>query len=240
MKLYDSIIRQTREILGPAVKRLPRVAPWPDSGSSELVMQRDTALELGGSGLPSVNYTCVTTESGPAEDEILLLGPDLPALKTDKAFARIVILTTDELTEDDAGHDMIREMEFVRYHVFPKGYMVRVSSTSYEEQVRISREAVKKGIGFAAVGADYLAKYRAVKGVRAVRIIFVTDGTAVKALQPYAKKVDDITKTLSHILDGLPTDCGHCTLKPVCDEVEGMREMHMGKKNPSGAACHLP
>ena len=50
----------------------------------------------------------------------------------------------------------------------------------------------------------------------------------VKALKPNAKKVDDITKTLSHILDGLPTDCGHCSLKPVCDEVEGMKELHFG------------
>ena len=52
----------------------------------------------------------------------------------------------------------------------------------------------------------------------------------MERLKPIAKKADDITKTLSHILDGLPTDCGHCQLKPVCDEVEGMREMHLGKK----------
>ena len=125
---------------------------------------------------------------------------------------------------------MIRSMEYVRYHVFPTGYMVRVSSTSYEEQVRVSKEAVKRGINFAAVGAAYLEKYRAVKGVKAAQIVFITDEAVVKALQPNAKKVEDITKTLSHILDGLPTDCSHCTLKPVCDEVEGMKEMHLGRK----------
>ena len=61
-------------------------------------------------------------------------------------------------------------------------------------------------------------------------VLFLTDRAAVERLKPIAKKADDITKTLSHILDGLPTDCGHCQLKPVCDEVEGMREMHPGKK----------
>ena len=216
--------------MGGAAKALPRKAPWPDPGQSELVMQRDAAFELGGSGCPSVNYTCVTTGDLLPGGEVLLVGPDLPAIRKDVPFARIVLLETDEISEDDEGHDMIRAMEYVRYHVFPKGYMVRVSSTSYEEQVRVSREAVKRGIGFAAVGAAYLEKYRAVKGVRRAQIIFITDEAVVKALKPNAKKVDDITKTLSHILDGLPTDCSHCTLKPVCDEVEGMKEMHLGRK----------
>ena len=198
MKLYDSIIKATAEAAEGRAKSLPAAAAWPDPGQSELVMQRDAAFELGGSGHPSVNYTCVTTGELLPGGAVLLIGRDLPELKGDSPFARIVLLKTDEITEDDAGHDMIRQMEYVRYHVFPKGYMVRVSSTSYEEQVRVSRDAV--------------------------------DEAVVKALKPNAKKVDDITKTLSHILDGLPTDCGHCSLKPVCDEVEGMKEMHMGRK----------
>ena len=231
MKLYDAIISATRDAAGDA-KRLSAGAPWPDLGQSELVMQRDAAFELGGSGCPSVNYTCVTTEALPGGGGVFLLGRDLPELKGDTAFARIVLLQTEEISEDDEGHDVIRQMEFVRYHVFPKGYMVRVSSTSYEEQVRVSKEAVKRGIGFAAVGAAYLEKYRAVRGVLDAQIIFVTDEAVVKLLKPNAKKVDDITKTLSHILDGLPTDCSHCTLKPVCDEVEGMKEMHLGRKKP--------
>ena len=67
--------------------------------------------------------------------------------------------------------------------------------------------------------------------MRHVRLIFATDPPALKELIANARQVDAITKTLTHILDGLPTDCGHCTLKPVCDEVEGMRELHMGRKN---------
>ena len=50
-----------------------------------------------------------------------------------------------------------------------------------------------------------------------------------KALAKDAKTVHDITLTLSKILEGMPTDCGHCALKPVCDEVEGMKELHFGK-----------
>lgn len=231
MKLYDSIIQETLAAAGNA-KRFPAasLAPWPAAESSELIMQRQAAFELGGSGLPSANYTLVTTDPAYAGDEVLVLGPDLTDIKADTAFARIVVLETEEISEDDAGHDMIRQMEFVRYHVFPKGYMVRVSSTSFEEQVRVSRDAVKQGISFARVGKTYIERYKKVPGVKSVKILFLTDRALVERLKPNAKKADDITKTLSHILDGLPTDCGHCQLKAVCDEVEGMREMHLGKK----------
>ncbi|MBO4839106.1 MAG: carbon monoxide dehydrogenase [Lachnospiraceae bacterium] len=231
MKLYDAIIHETLAAAGGA-KRWPAssLVPWPVTENSELVMQRQAAFELGGSGQPSANYTLVTTDPAPAGDEVLLLGPDLPDLKADAPFARIVILETEEISEDDAGHDIIRQMEFVRYHVFPKGYMVRVSATSFEEQVRVSRDAVKQGIRFARIGRAYIDRYKAVPGVKSVKILFLTDRAAVERLKPNAKKADDITKTLSHILDGLPTDCGHCQLKPVCDEVEGMRDMHLGKK----------
>ena len=196
-------------------------------------MLRDAAFELGGSGCPSASYTCATTSGLISEDEILLYGPDLPEITGDCAFAKIVLLETEDLGEaedSEKAYQAIRNLEFVRYHVFPIGYMVRVSSESNREQVRVSKKVVRAGIRFAYVGGTYIRKYKAIPGVKHVRVIFVTDEKIVNALQPFAGKVDDITKTLTHILDGLPTDCGHCSLKPVCDEVEGMRELHMGKK----------
>ncbi len=108
--------------------------------------------------------------------------------------------------------------------------MVRVSSQSNQEQVRISRDAIRKGIDFEAVGAAYISKYKEVSVVKNVRIVFITDSALVKELLPNADKVDAITRTLTHILDGMPTDCGHCSMKAVCDEVDGMKELHLGKK----------
>ena len=55
-------------------------------------------------------------------------------------------------------------------------------------------------------------------------------------LRAQARKVTDITRSLSTILDGIPTDCDSCGLREICDEVEGMRELHFqqaGKKPPS-------
>lgn len=236
MKLYDSIIKTTERILSEGEGRtfpFDRSRIWKDLGESELILLRDTAFELGGSGNPSVNYTCVTTSGLVPEDEVRVYGPDLSELTGDVPFARIVVLETGDLgeTEDEEkAYQAIRNIEFVRYHVYPAGYMVRVSAQNNEEQVRISKKVAAAGIRFAYVGATYIKKYKALPAVKHVRIIFVTDPALVAALKPYAAKVDEITRTLTHILDGLPADCGHCAMKTVCDEVEGMRELHLGNK----------
>ncbi len=236
MKLYDSIIKSTGEILAEkegVCFPYDRSRVWKNLGESELIMRRDAAFELGGQGQPSVNYTCVTTSGLITEDEVYVYGPDLPDIRADVPFAKIVLLETNDLGEsedEEKAYRTIRNIEFVRYHVFPVGYMVRVSAQSNEEQVRVSKKVINSGIRFSYVGAAYIKKYRALPEVRHVRIIFITDGELVEKLMPYAGKVDGITRTLTHILDGLPTDCGHCTMKAVCDEVEGMRELHLKQK----------
>ena len=235
MELYNTIITATRALLTGAPRRWdyePALA-WRDVGASELVMQRDAAYELGGSGNPSANFTCVTSDERMVErDEILLYGKDLGELRGDVSFARLAFLLCDDLGGgDEAAYQAIRDMEFVKYHVFPEGYMVRISSESNREQVRVSKSAVRRGISFRSVGAAYIRGYHKNPHVRRVRLVFLTDSALVPELAKTAKKVDAITRTLTHILEGIPTDCGSCSLKPVCDEVEGMREMHFGMRN---------
>lgn len=233
MKLYDSIINAAYELLSTAAVRVYPYDPsvcWTDQGRGSLIMLKDSAYELGG-GTLSVNYTCVTTTPGlAAEDAVYVYGKDLDRIWGDVSFARIVILEVDDLGDDEEAYRAIQKMEFVRYHVFPEGYMVRVSSESNQERVRISKKALRKGISFQRVGCSYIKKYKEIPGVRHVRIIFATEFPKVRELIEQSRKVDEITKTLTHILDGLPTDCANCGMKAVCDEVDGMKELHMGRK----------
>lgn len=236
MKLYDSVITVTREQLSPLQPKIwtyDERKAWPDAGVSELVLQRDAAYELGGSGRPAVNFTCVTTDGNLiGQNQVLLYGPDLREIKKDAPYARIALLKTAELGEDDEeAYKAIRDMEFVKYHVFPKGYMFRISSGDFREQVRVSKNALRKGISFRNVGFDFIRQYLKNPNILQVQLIFVTDPQAsYEMFQASAKKSADITRTLTHILDGMPTDCSSCSLKPVCDEVEGMRELHFGRK----------
>lgn len=107
MRLYDSVITATKEQLSPFTPRVwdyEERKAWPDAGVSELVLQRDAAYELGGSGRPAVNFTCVTTdESLIPHDQVLLYGPDLREMKADAPYARIALLATAPLSEDDGG-----------------------------------------------------------------------------------------------------------------------------------------
>ena len=241
MELYNSIIRKVEELAGSSTPRRCPYDPqgaWEDTGSFELVMLRDAAYELGGSSKPAVNFTCVTTSAQlVVRDEILVFGPDLTELRGDSAYARIALLRVGDIESDDEDDTeqafrAIQDMDFVKYHVFPKGYMIRTSSESSREQVRISREAVQKGMTFRRIGADFIRQYKQNRNLQAVKLLLITAPEAdYAALTRDAKTVKDITMSLTKILEGMPTDCGSCNLKAICDEVEGMRELHFGKEH---------
>ena len=104
-----------------------------------------------------------------------------------------------------------------------------MSPESHREQIRVSKRAIKKGINFNAVGQRYITEYKKDRNVINATVIFVTDPAIdYKELHENAKKADAITSTLCHIMEGLPTDCNVCQLKDICDEVEGMKELHFG------------
>ena len=236
MELYNTLIRDTRGYLekgSPKIWEYAERACWTDIGSSELVMQRDAAYELGASGKGSANY--VLFSSSPelvSRDEVLLYGPDLREIRSDCDFARIVLLRVGMLDDDNEKvYRILKDIEFAKYHVYPEGYMVRISPENYREQVRVSKQALKKGISFQNIGASYIRAYKRDENVLNATVIFVTaQGYDYVGMKDTAKKANDITNTLTTILEGLPTDCSVCSLKGICDEVEGMKELHFGIK----------
>ena len=235
MELYNALITKTEELLAAGSPKVWAYSPancWTDHGSSELVLQSDSAYELGAMGLGSANYICPTSSASFVDkDEVLLYGPDLKEIKANTVFARIVFIRVGVMDGDDEEiYRALKDIEFCKYHVYPDGYMVRMSPESYREQVRVSKEAIKRGISFRAVGSSYIVKYKENPDVLNVKVMFITDPSFdFNALKASAKMADDITSTLTHILEGLPTDCSVCQLKDVCDEVEGMKELHFGK-----------
>ncbi|MCQ2488741.1 MAG: hypothetical protein MJ143_05670 [Clostridia bacterium] len=234
MILFDTIIEDTNEKIASITTKswdYDATDCWKNLERSELIMQSDQIYELGGSGTPSANFTCVTTNMDLVpKDEVILCGKDLNELHGDVSFARIVLLGVNDIGDEDAAHSAIQQIDFVRYHVFPDGYMVRVSAESNQERVRVSKAAFSRGISFKTIGNTYVKAYKENENVRSVRIIFLTDQEIIAEFNKTANKVYDITNALSHILDGFDVDCASCSLKPVCDEVEGMKEMHLGKK----------
>jgi hypothetical protein len=236
MELFNGVMKETLELFsGFSGKRwdYDESLCWEDLHESELVLARDRAFELGGGGKQGLNFTCVTTSPLPVDrDEILLYGQDLDAINEDADYARLSFLRIASPGEDDETvYKAIRDIEFVKYHVFPRGFMVRINSEDCREQVRVSSRAIKAGISFKTVGFDFIKKYREKPLVKNVKIIFVAGrGFDYRSLEKKAKTTADITNALTHIMEGLDLSCSSCVLKPVCDEVEGMRELHFRQK----------
>ncbi|MBO6014818.1 MAG: carbon monoxide dehydrogenase [Oscillospiraceae bacterium] len=234
MDLFNPLIGNTRDLLAPKNATAWPYSPsdcWRDLGSNELVLQRDAAYELGARGKGSANYVLFTSspELVP-EDRVVLYGRDLREIGADCDFARIVLLRVGMIDGDDETvYRTLKEIEYAKYHVFPEGYMVRISPESFREQVRVSKQAMARGISFRALGNSYIREYKKDPNVLAAEVIFITDPSVdYVSLQDLAKKSTAAIGTLTHILEGLPTDCSVCSLKDICDEVEGMKELHFG------------
>ena len=109
--------------------------------------------------------------------------------------------------------------------------MLRVSSSKRRESVRIGKEALKKGLNFAKTGNRMIAAFHSHPEVEAVEIHYVTaNGFPYQELEALGRESERITGTLDHMMQNLTMDCGVCGLKQVCDEVEGLRELHFSRK----------
>ncbi len=233
MKIYDEIIRKTKELLAAGDLRAYSYNPKnlaPEGKKNELILAREAAYELGEGSLPSVSFTAITdNDELISDDRILLFGKDLQELSEASPFARITILLTDNIEEngDQGAYAIIKNIDMKKYDVSPEGYMMRASALSNREQVRVSKNAIKAGLSFERVGNLFISKYKENKHVRAATVIFVTLPDAPYAeLERLASGSVEITRALNHILADIKMDCCACEWKPVCDEVEGMKEIH--------------
>ncbi len=67
---------------------------------------------------------------------------------------------------DNTIYESIKCIQHSKYHVHPYGFMTRISVNSYREQVRVSKEAVRKGLNFSKIGAAYIKQYCVHKAVK--------------------------------------------------------------------------
>lgn len=137
----------------------------------------------------------------------------------------------EALGEGQALYQAIRNLEYTRYHFYPEGFMMRVSASGQKESVRVGREALKKGLDFTKTGNRMISAFRRQTSVEAVQIYYVTAKEAdYQALRQYAAEAESVTKAIDHIAKTAVMDCGACSLQKVCDEVEGLKELHFRKK----------
>jgi hypothetical protein len=232
MKLYDGIIDNIKQMLfAHSAKELPVESPgWPMVTDRSMILRADMAYELGSGKYAGIGATLLTGDQDLVpEDGISLIGPDLPQIRGDADYARIALVRVREesMGEGNSLYNAIRKLEYTRYHFYPEGFMMRVSSSQQRESVRIAREALNKGLGFSATGNRMIEAFRRNEMVEAVQICYVTDPAfPYGELEQLVQKAEAVTRTIDHILKDVKMDCNACNLQKICDEVEGLRELH--------------
>lgn len=232
MKLFDEmIIEITGELCHLAPMEAARLEkprrPWADVGAHHMILAREMAYELGGAGTLGLSGCLYTTEPILFPQGVYLYGKDLPQIRESQSYARLVLVELEETDSEEALYRKFREVDYVRYHIHPEGYMARISPVSQREPVRVSQKALKKGVRFAEIGDLYLMQYQKIPQIKTVNVIFVTHPAFDYCmLEDRLGRAEQITQSLNHIFTDLSMDCDHCGLKTVCDEVEGLRELH--------------
>lgn len=232
MNIFDDLIAKATSVLpegGRSMTNFPDISKQ-IGRKGELILGRELAYELGGGdNLCSVVNLYTEDEAIVPTDEVVVYGKDIFELKEDCSFARITIVRTKGIDEhgEQAAYNILENIGLKRYDVFPKGFMVRTSVLSNREQARVSKEAIKNKLSFFHVGKMYIDEFKKNRYVKAVKIIFITLPDAnYQLLDRIGTLSTDLFRALNHAISDLKMDCKHCEWKVVCDEVEGMKELH--------------
>jgi len=238
MKIYDDIILKLNQIntdQNCKATDIPvHTVDWPSVTDREMILRGDMAYELGTERNIGIGSLLVTDDSQLVSgDSITLIGPDLPEIGKDTNYARIAIVRAEDevLGKGQALYSVIRGLEFTRYHFYPKGFMLRISATQKKESVRVGKRALQDGLNFEKVGNLMIEEFKKNKIIQAVKLIYITDPDYdFDALRKLTEDAEKITKTIDHISQNVVMDCAACNLQEICEEVEGLKELHFASE----------
>ena len=225
MKLYNNLINEIKEKLSSS-KTLPKGNSLDVNNKNSVIFLSDSAFELGGSQKPCVSSLAVSNDIV-FSNSVHLLGDDLNQIKTDSPFSKFVFIQIENFENEQETFNKIKELEALRYHLSVDGFMTRASALNMREQIRVSKNAIKSDVSFADYGNTLLQEYLKFSNVKSAEIYFVTDFNDFEKLNSIAKKISQTTSALNHIFDNVMFDCSTCNLKEICDEVDGLKELHL-------------
>ena len=225
MKLYNNLINEIKDSLCNS-RLLSNGKSLNTSDKSSVIFLSDTAFELGGNNKPCVSSLAVSSDME-FSNAVYLLGDDLDKIKADSPFAKFVFIQVEDFENEQETFNKIKDLEALRYHLNVDGFMTRASALNMREQIRVSKKAVKSGVTFAHYGQTLLNEYLKSEFVKSAEIYFVTVFDDFEKLNSIAVKINQTTSALNHIFDNVMFDCSTCNLKEICDEVDGLKELHL-------------
>lgn len=230
------------EVTGKMMSLLPETADKTVLFSDELcaangqknsiLFRSDTAYELGGSGKPAI-CSIAFADLPSMRDEVILYGPDLSEITEDTPFAHLTFVQIKQKNEEELTYEKLKNIGFTAFQIYPEGYHIRIAPSMSKEQVRVAKAVLHSDepLSFLNVGCSLIRAFKENDDVEFVRTVFITKKDFdYRALSDLAQKAKKITDAVHSTLQLDELDCASCKMKPICDEVEGLRELHLKKE----------
>lgn len=239
MNLFGDIITEMRSYLASREEEgtlrcvKAHGKSWPRMESGNLVLESDTAVELGNPRSESVSFVLWSEkENEIADGNVTIIGPDISEAKgKSMPFGKVVMLHVEGMNEDNS-YERHRKIELARYELELEGYMLRAVSQYLREWSRVSNAAFEKGFSFSILAGELSKVYRAFDFVKGAEFVFVTSSAAdVRLLRNMGDKAERRIAALSKMAIEMNFDCASCEYTDVCTEVEALRmvlERHDG------------
>ncbi|HPS94752.1 MAG TPA: hypothetical protein PK600_09835 [Deltaproteobacteria bacterium] len=244
MELFANTIEEVRSFVENTPSQRTWVKDtaecWPAGGGRNIVLKEDLGLELGSPEKESVSCLLWTENlSGIADGRITLLGPDFPESRGKSLpFGKAVLVGVEGFTGDNA-YDRHKELDFLRYDLDLKGFMMRAVSQYMREWCRISRDALMQGFSARILGSALMSLFQKRPYVKAVEVIFLTSSTAdVMRLKEITDPAEKIIAAMNKMASEMDFECGSCDYRDVCDEAEGLKGMRDRLMEKSREAVH--
>jgi len=244
MELFEATIRNVHDFLesiGPRrVFSLNPASLWPTGRGRNIVLKEDMGLELGNPDRGSLSCLLWTEDISKISDgRITLVGPDFPeSTGRSLALGKLVLAGVEGFDEVNA-YDRHKDLEFLRYELDLKGFMMRAVSQYQREWCRISREALLLGFSAATLGSALLRIFQEKPYVKAAEVVFITSGPEdVDRLREFTSPAERIIAAMNRMADEFDFDCASCGYQDVCDEADGLKGMRERLKNRTAEANH--
>lgn len=244
MELFTGTIAAVRSFM----KDAPRKRSWPfdpkkswiAGGRRNIVLKEDMGLELGSPGMDSVSCLLWTENLADiADGRTTLIGPDFTeSMGRSLPFGKVVLAGVEGFSEDNA-YDRHKELDFLRYDLDLKGFMMRAVSQYMREWCRISRDALLQGFSAQVMGTGLMTLFKKMPYVLTVEVILLTsEKENVRKLKEITAPAEKIIAAMNKMAAEMDFECATCDYQDVCDEADGlktMRERLMDNKTEKGA-----
>ena len=239
MELFIDTITAVRNFMGqrsPSKSWNKEGSPvWPQGGPRNIVLKEDLGLELGSPEKESVSCLLWTERLDLVNDgRITLVGPDFPESRgMSLPFGKVVLAGVEGFHEDNA-YDRHKDLDYLRYNLDLKGFMLRAVSQFMREWCRISTAALLDGFNARILGSSLMTLFSSQPYVKSVEVLYLTSSKEdVIKLKEITSGAEKIIGAMNKMAEEMDFECDTCDYQNVCDEaseLKAMREKLIQKK----------